>query len=198
MLVWLAAKYPGKNLVTLKTWWFKTTPTELNSNKICWPDTGLALIMLQMFQLNWIHQRGKLWDQRWYLTHLCFQSSCCAPWLLSHGWWPTKLFLERHVRTRPGVLCSNKHADRQAPQKMVQGVIKNGRRRTSENPLLHSNSKKTDRNIQNQCFQNSGNSPKYAKTSGMFIVEKQLNLSRKSELGGISTSPILTSLYPTL
>ena len=39
---------------------------------------------------------------------------------------------------------------------------------------------------------------KYATTTDIFILEKQLNLSRKSELGGISTNPVLMLLYPTL
>lgn len=39
---------------------------------------------------------------------------------------------------------------------------------------------------------------KYATTTGIFILQKQLNLSRKSEPGGISTNPVLMPLYPTL
>lgn len=156
-------------------------------------DAGLAIIMLQMFQLNrFFFQEWQLWDQRWYLIHLSSHSSCCGPFHMVSD--QQKSFLERHVSAKH----SNKHRDRQAQWKVVLEASQNGRGRTSEKSVLPKSHEKTGRKFQNQCFQNSGNSPKACNNLSMFIPEKQMNPSRKSEPCGFLTGPIPMSLYPTL
>lgn len=62
--------------------------------------------------------------------------------------------------------------------------------RTSEKSALPESHAETGRKFQNPCFGNSGKSPKACNSLCTFILEKQVNPSRKSELCGILTGPI--------
>lgn len=119
-------------------------------------------------------------------------------WSLSHGWWPKKLFLERHVSTST-VYCTatntliGKHSER---------LYRKSAKMSEEGLLKILSSLKAMRKLEKRFRINVGRTlkihQKYATPLGMFILEKQPNLSRKSELGGVSSSPVLMPLYPTL
>lgn len=72
-------------------------------------------------------------------------------------------FLETCTQsTKHSVQHSNKHPNRQAQEAIVQEVSQKGRRKTSESSFSFSpkSNEETGRDVQNQCFQNSEDSPK--------------------------------------
>lgn len=146
-----------------------------------------------MFQLNWLFfQEWQLWDQRWYLIHLCSYSSCCGPFHMVAD--QEKLFLERHV--------SAKHSHKHPIDKHSEILYWKPAKMAKEEPLKTLSFLKSMRKLAEifriNVFTTLEIHQKHATLSGMFILEKQMNLSRKSERCGILTGLILMLFYPTL